>query len=66
MSYLLKFPLSRLSGCAFLLLLLSCVSTPIRAQTPTSPAPPRNDSCYDSGASGACGTGEAASAHFHE
>lgn len=40
MSYLLKFPLSRLSGCAFLLLLLSCVSTPIRAQTPTSPAAP--------------------------
>ncbi|MGC1414350.1 MAG: VWA domain-containing protein [Candidatus Acidiferrum sp.] len=40
MSYLLKFPLSRLSGCAFLLLLLSCASTPIRGQTPTSPAAP--------------------------
>jgi len=40
MSYLLKFPLSRLSGCVFLLLLLACVVTPIRGQTPTSPAAP--------------------------
>ncbi len=40
MSYLPEFPLARLSTCAFLLLLLTAVGEPIRAQTPASPAAP--------------------------
>lgn len=38
MSYLLKFPLSRPSRCALLVLLLSCVSTPAQTQAPAPPA----------------------------
>ena len=50
MSYLLKFPLSRLSGCVFLLLAADVCGYADSGTNADIACRPRNDSCYGSGA----------------